>query len=193
MAAARPGGVLLEPEGQGDGIFSGLRLLFEGQTAGLALHRGHVDAHVRRLHHHAVPRQRRHTGKGRGRGEQAAVGDDRSRRAHAGHDVLIVVFDLLHFGAFGSVPVNDAVAGKVVVARAVVKVAAVAVGGLTVAILMQQALVDEIPDKASLIERLLVGVFGILVHGAAGIAHRVRILTHDERLFAAICQIGADL
>ena len=193
VAAGRPGRVLPEAEGQGDGIFSGSRLLLEGQAAGLALHRGYVYAQFRRLHHDAVPRERGNAGKGRGGGEEASVGDHRARGAHAGHDILIVVFDLLHLGAFGSIPVHDAVAGEVEITRPVVKIAAVAIGRLTVAVLVKQALVDKIPYEPALIKRFLIGVFGILVHGAAGIAHCVRIFTHDERLFAVLCQIGADL
>ena len=192
VSAGGPWRILLETEGQGDGIFSGFCLFFEGQMAALTLHRGDVDAQRCRVDHNAVPRKRRHTGKGRGRGEEASVGDDSPCCAHAGHDALIVVLDLLHLGAFGPVPVNDAVARKVVIARAVVKVAAIAIGRLTVAVLVEKALIDEIPHKSALIKGLLVGIFGVFVHGAVGIAHCMRIFAQNKRPIAVFGQIGAD-
>ena len=81
-------------------------------------------------------------------------------------DILIVVFDLLHLGAFAAVAVNDAVAAEIRIMRPVAEIAAIEVGFPIITILHPNALIDEIPDKAALVKRFLIGILGVFMQRA---------------------------
>ena len=180
-------------EGERHGVFARARLRGEGQRVLAALRGRHVRFQLGLRDLHAVAGQQRHAPVGGGGGEHAAVGDHRAVRLHLGHDVLVVVAHLLHLRAFGPVPVDDAVAAEVVVRRPVAEVAAIGVVRAAVAVPGADALVDEVPDEPALIERLLIGVFGVLVHRAARVAHGVHVLAQDEGPAAVLGQELAHL
>ena len=51
-----------------------------------------------------------------------------------------------------------------------------------------QGLINVIPDESALIQRLFIGVLGVFVHGAVGIAHGVGIFAQDEGLIPMLLQ-----
>ena len=193
MPARRPRGRLLLAEGERHGVLARARLRREGQRVLAAFRRRHVGCQLGPRDLHAVARQRRNARKGGGGRKHAAVGDNRPVRIHLRCNILVIVANFLHFWTFFAVAVDDAVAAEVVVRRPVVKVAAVGVGGQTVTVFGANALVNEVPDKPALIQGLFIGVFGVFVHGAVRVAHRMRVLAQDERPAAVFGKEPAQL
>ena len=109
-------------------------------------------------------------------------------------DVLVVELDLLHLGRGAAVAaVDDAVAAEAVVRGALAVVAAVGEVPLTVAVFLPDGLVDIVPDEAALVVHLTLGEIGVLVHGAAGVAHGMGVLAADQGLLGVRREEGFDL
>ena len=70
----------------------------------------------------------------------------------------------------------------------VAEVAAVGKAGLAVRVSDRDAVVHVLPDKPALIQRLFVGVLGVVGDAAVGVAHGVAVLAHDKGLFRVLCQ-----
>ena len=49
-------------------------------------------------------------------------------------------------------------------------------------------MVHVLPDKPALIQRLFVGILGVVGDAAAAVAHGVAVLAHDKGLFRVLCQ-----
>ena len=97
--------------------------------------------------------------------------------------VLIPVAYLVSLRCRCAVGIYKAVAAEVVVRRVVrVVVATILEYGVALIVLGMQSLVYEVPDKASLVDRILAYEVPIFVHSATRVAHSVSILGHDERL-----------
>ena len=77
---------------------------------------------------------------------------------------------------------EDAVAAELVVAGRLATVAAVAEVRTAVPVGQADGLVGEVPDEATLEQRLAVGEIEVPVDGAERVAHRVGVLAEDERL-----------
>ena len=193
MPALRPGGILAQAEGDGYSVLARLRLHREGQVIDGLAQRRHIGFKRRLGDRHAVPRERDGASVRGGRGEQEAVADRHAVHADLAVDVPVAEAHLLHLRALAAVAVDDAVAAEVAVVRVLTEVAAVGVARLPEAVLRAHGLVDEVPDEPALEERLLVGVVGVLVQRAGGVAHRVRVLAEDVRLVPVLRKVRADL
>ncbi len=102
---------------------------------------------------------------------------------------MIVKFHFLHLGRrFSAAAVDNAVSTEIIIAWTVVKVPAVAKYFLSIPVLVVKRLVNIIPDETSLKKRFLICQIRVLVHGAAGISHRVRILAEYKRLAPILLQ-----
>ena len=49
-------------------------------------------------------------------------------------------------------------------------------------------MVHVLPDKPALIQRLFVGILGVVGDASVGVAHGVAVLAHDKGLFRVLCQ-----
>ena len=96
--------------------------------------------------------------------------------------------DGVHLGGIAAVGQHKAVHAEFPVGGAVAKVAAVGKAGLAVRVSHCDAVVHVLPDEPSLIQRLFVGILGIIRDAAVGIAHGVAVLAHDKGLFRVLCQ-----
>ena len=96
--------------------------------------------------------------------------------------------DCIHLGSIAAVGQHKAVHAEFPVGGAVAKVAAVGKAGLSVRAYHCNAVVHVLPDKPALIQRLFVGILGIICDAAAAVAHSVAVFAHDERLFRVLCQ-----
>ena len=96
--------------------------------------------------------------------------------------------DCVHFGSVTAVGQHKAVHAEFPVGGAVAKVAAVGKAGLSVRTRHGDAVVHILPDKPALIQRLFVGILGVVGDAAAAVAHGVAVLAHDKRLFRVLCQ-----
>ena len=84
--------------------------------------------------------------------------------------------------------VDDAVAAEVPVGRAFAVVAAVGEEPFAVTVFFPNRLVGPVPQEAALVMRFGLGQVGVLVHGAAGVAHGVGVLAAEHRLFRVLCK-----
>ena len=96
--------------------------------------------------------------------------------------------DRIHLGGIAAVGQHKAVHAELPVGGAVAKVPAVGKAGLAVRFCHRDAVVHVLPDKPALIQRLFVGILGVVGNAAVGVAHGVAVLAHDERLFRVLCQ-----
>ena len=96
--------------------------------------------------------------------------------------------DGVHLGGIAAVGQHKAVHAEFPVGGAVSKVAAVGKAGLSVRTRHGDAVVHILPDKPALIQRLFVGILGVVGDAAAAVAHGVAVLAHDKRLFRVPCQ-----
>ena len=96
--------------------------------------------------------------------------------------------DCVHFGGVAAVGQHKAVHAEFPVGGAVAKVAAIGKAGLAVRACHCNAVVHVLPDKPALIQRLFVGVLGVVGDAAAAVAHGVAVLAHDKGLFRVLCQ-----
>ena len=126
-------------------------------------------------------------------GEEALVFDLHPVPCRAQGEVLIVILHLLQLRRRSAVGKENAVAAEIVVRRTVAKVAAVEEHLLPIASAPTDRLIAEVPDKAALIERLALGQLRVLVHAAAAVAHRMRVLTRDKGLVPMLLQKGLDV
>ena len=97
-------------------------------------------------------------------------------------DRAVIVLNLLHLRTGSPVGIYDAVAGEVIVGRSVAEISAVSLVLFSVSVSRDDGLVDIVPDEASLESGFLMHEVRVFVHAAAGIAHGMRVLAHDERL-----------
>ena len=127
--------------------------------------------------------------------EQILVPDLEGRRVHRYADILIAELDLLHLGRGAAVPgIGNAVAAEIVVGGTLPKIAAVGLEPVAVAVLLEDGLVDVIPDEAALVAGILpVGQLGILVQCAAGITHGMAVFTVDEGPHVPFGQVCLDV
>mmetsp|Transcript_150899 Transcript_150899/g.484959 ORF Transcript_150899/g.484959 Transcript_150899/m.484959 type:complete len:321 (-) Transcript_150899:1441-2403(-) len=115
-------------------------------------------------------------------------------------DGLLDLLRLEAMRARGPVRPHQAVDAEVVVGRGAFAAEVTAVGPDLFAVdgLCDDALIDPIPDEAALQYTVLVNHVPIFLEAAQGVAHRVRVLHHDERqgacrtlvLLAVLCQLG---
>ena len=126
-------------------------------------------------------------------GEEALVLDLYPVPCRAQGEVLIVILHLLQLRRRSAVGKENAVAAEIVVRRAVAKVAAVEEHVLLIASAPTDRLITEVPDKAALIERLALCQLRVLVHAAAAVAHRMRVLTRDKGLVPMLLQKCLDV
>ena len=105
--------------------------------------------------------------------------------------LLVAGSDLLHFTTvrFSCRP-QEPISGEFVVGRALMVIPAIAKIFLAIPVLHTDCLVNEVPDKSPLITGLPLCQIGILEQSAIRIAHRMRILTQDKRLFRMFLQKG---
>ena len=186
----RPGRILLQPEGNRHGVFSGNRLFAEGQRIGLFGKRRHVRLHGLPGHALPVPLQRHNAAERRGGSEHVPVDHRHPFRVRLDHDVLIAVFHFLQFRGFLSVRKHNSVAAEDAVVRPVVPVPAVQQRFLSAPVPGGQRLIDKVPDKPALVKLLFIRQLCVLVHGAVGVAHGVGVFAQDERLLPVLLQIG---
>ena len=118
--------------------------------------------------------------------EQALVPDLDAALLDRQSKVLIVELHILQLRRALAVREDDAVAAEVAVIRAVAEVAAIGISVFAIAVAAIDGLVDEVPDEAALIARLAIRELRVLVHAAAAVAHRMRVLATDERLFGML-------
>ena len=180
-------------EGQGHGVLAAPGLFREGQGQGGRLAGGHVGLDLPTGDLPAIPAQRGDAPPRGGAGEQAVIADGDAVPAHVGKHALVVVLDLLHLGGLAAVAEHDAVAAEIPVGGAFAKIAAVEIRVLAVTILHADALVDEVPDEAALIQKQFIGVLGIFVHRAVGVTHGVGVFAQDEGLVPVLLQILTNL
>ena len=96
--------------------------------------------------------------------------------------------DCVNLWGVAAVGQHKTVHAEFPVGGAVAEVAAVGKAGLTVRVSHCNAVVHVLPDKAALIQRLFIGILGIIGDAAAAVAHGVAVLTHDKGLFRVLCQ-----
>ena len=96
--------------------------------------------------------------------------------------------DCIHLGGVAAVGQHKAVHAEFPVGGAVAEVPAVGKAGLSVRACHRNAVVHVLPDKPALIQRLFVGVLGVVGDAAAAVAHGVAVLAHDKGLFRVLCQ-----
>ena len=127
--------------------------------------------------------------------KEILVPDTEGCGIHRHLNVLIAELHLLHLGGGAAVPgIGDAVAAEVVVGGALAEVAAKGLEPLAVPVLFEDGLVDVIPNKAALVAGIfLVGQLGVLVEGAAGVAHGVAVFTVDEGPHVTLGQVGLNV
>ena len=193
MPGVRPGRISAQAEAHRRRVFARQRLLREGHRHHRLAQRRHVRFHLRLRHDSSVPRQGHHAAVRRGGGEHVPVDDPDLVPAHPGHDVLIIVFDLLQLRGLPPVGEDDAVAAENAVRRPVAPVPAVEQGIPVKPAPGHERLVHKVPDEAALIQLLLIGHLRILVHRAVGVAHGMGIFAEDEGLLPVLPEIFADL
>ena len=121
--------------------------------------------------------------------KEAVIHDTDTVFFHFKADALIVEFDLLHLPRIGAAgAVNNSVPGEIIVCGTLAEIAAVGLEFLSITVSAADGLIDKIPDKAALIERLAKGQVCIAVHAAAGIAHGMSVLAADKRLVPVFLQ-----
>ena len=84
--------------------------------------------------------------------------------------------------------VNDSVSGEAAIVRAIVEISSITEKFIPIPVFCDNGLVDIIPDKPALIKRFRLSQVGILVHGAAGIPHRMRIFTVNVRFIPVLSE-----
>ena len=107
---------------------------------------------------------------------------------YAHSDVGIKLLCFAHFGGICAVCVNYTIRTEAVIARPVVKIAAVNKHSVLV-----KRLVYVIPDKAALICFILILKVGVKLHSAKGVAHCVHIFTADIGFTCVLSEIFLDL
>ena len=108
--------------------------------------------------------------------------------------LLVAGSDLLHFTTvrFSCRP-QDPISGEFVVGRALMVIPAVAKIFLAIPVPHTDRLVNKVPDKSPLIAGLPFCQIGVLEQSTIRIAHRMRILAQDKRLFRMFLQKGLHL
>ena len=97
--------------------------------------------------------------------------------------ILVIILHLVGMGIEPAVRGDDAVAVEVVVAGSIAAVVATISEDLLTrnGTLVAQTLIDEIPDIAALILRVLAHEIPVLLEAADGVTHSVGVLTLDQR------------
>ena len=109
-------------------------------------------------------------------------------RCAGNREWLIAVLHFCHFCGNGAVCKDNAICTEIVVCWTVVKITACCKERFAVFILLENRLVDEVPDKTALIAWLSLGKVGILEQRPVGVAHRVGVFAADERFFRMVFQ-----
>src|SRR5205807_1796874 len=115
--------------------------------------------------------------------EAVAVADPEAAapRAHRlDADRLSEVLELVERGMRRPVGPDDPVGAEVRVVRLVAEVAAVRPEFATARIALDDRLVDPLPDEAALEPRIAVEGGVVVGQAAVRVAHRVRVLAHDQ-------------
>ena len=93
-----------------------------------------------------------------------------------------------------SVGIHQTVDAKVAVGGHILpEVAAVSVELPALCILRQQTLIDPVPDAAALQLRVLVDSVPVVGEAAAAVAHRVRVLAHNERTLLRLAGVAGEV
>ncbi len=122
-------------------------------------------------------------------GEQIFVDDFKAAAVHPDLYILVIELHFLHLRRrVSAAAVGNAVSAEIVVARSVVKIAAVAEHFVAISILVIDRLVYIIPDEPALEKRFLVRQIRVLVHRPAGVSHRVGVLAQQHRLLPVLRQ-----
>ena len=85
-------------------------------------------------------------------------------RVRLHRDVLVTIFDFLQLRGFLPVRENNAVSAEYAVIRPVLPVPAVQQRFLSETVPRHQGLINKVPDKAALVQLLLISQFRILMH-----------------------------
>ena len=136
----------------------------------------------------AVDRGRKHKVVGAQVGKEIPVLNHGFRVGQGDFQRCVGRLDRVHLGGVTAVGQHKAVHAEFPVGGAVAEVAAIGKAGLAVRVSDRDAVVHVLPDKATLIQRLFVGILGVVGDAAAAIAHGVAVLAHDKGLFRVLCQ-----
>ena len=186
MTFGCPDGVFLQQEGNRHCILTGKGTGLQGQRIRFLGKRIHMGGQGSLLHRLSVSRQRHHTVESICIHKQVLVDHSHLILLHLSGDVLIIELHFLHLrGGLSVSAVGNTVAAEVVIAGTVIEISAIGKIFLSVAIFFINRLIDVIPDKSALIQRLRIGQIRVFVHGAAGISHGMGVLAADKR-FASV-------
>ena len=136
----------------------------------------------------AVDRGRKHKVIGVQVGKEVPVLDDGFGVGQGDLQGCVGRLDCVHFGGVAAVGQYQTVHAEFPVGGTVAKVAAVGKAGLAIRVSHRDAVVHVLPDKPALIQRLFVGILGVVGNAAVGVTHSVAVLTHNKRLFRVLCQ-----
>ena len=194
MSCFRPDRVRFQLEGNRDRIFSRNGLLRKRQIVYLLGERFHIRCHSSFSDDLSVPGRCYNTVINTGVKEEVLIDDFHLILCHFRSNILIVEFDFLHlWGRLSVTAVYNPVGTEIVIGRSLIKVAAVCLKFISIAVFFINCLVNVIPDKPSLIKRFCIRQIGILVHCPAGISHSVGILAADKRLASVFGKEFLDL
>ena len=126
-----------------------------------------------------------------GIGKEIAVLYRKATLVKADTDAAVIELDLLHFRRGSPVTaIDDAVSAEVIIGGTLAVVTAIGEEPLAITVLFPYGLVDIVPDEPALIVRLALCKVGVLVHGAAGVAHGMGVFTADQRLVRMLGKEG---
>ena len=189
MSCFRPDCVLFQLEGNRDRIFSRNRFFRKRQIIYLLGKRFHIRCHSGFSDDLSAPGCCYNTVINTGVKEEVLIDNFHLILCHFRSNILIVEFDFLHlWGRLSVTAVYNPVGTEIVIGRSLIKVAAVCLKFISIAVFFINCLVNVIPDKPSLIKRFCIRQIGILVHCPAGISHSVGILAADKRLAPVFCK-----
>ena len=102
-------------------------------------------------------------------------------------NVLIAEFYFLHLrGRVALAAVYNTISAEIVVARMIVKISAVCLEFFSITVFFVDGLINVIPDKSALEQRLFLGKIHIFLHRTAGISHRMRVFTANIRFSSVL-------
>ena len=102
-------------------------------------------------------------------------------------NILIAKFYFLHLrGRVALAAVYNTISAEIVVARMIVKISAVCLEFFSITVFFVDGLINVIPDKSALEQRLFLGKIHIFLHRTAGISHRMRVFTANIRFSSVL-------
>ncbi len=126
-------------------------------------------------------------------GKEAEIVDFHTLSIRHQIEILIIELYFLNLWCQASVSKDNAVAAEVVITWTITEVTTIEQCILSLAVLCHNSLIHIIPDKATLVQLILIGKIGILVHTTVGIAHGMGIFAADKRLVPMLNQELLDI